>query len=315
MEKIKIGISSCLLGEKVRYDGGHRLDQYITETLGRYFEWVPVCPEVEYGLPVPREAMHLIGEPASPRLVTVRTGIDHTDGMTKWAADKLSRLEKEYLCGFIFRSKSPSSGIGGIKVYSSSGITGNKATGIFGGAFLHYFPLIPAIDDGRLHNPDLRENFIEQVLVYNRWQEFLKKGGKIRELIAFHTNLKLLILSHSPKHYSALGILVAQAKKYRPDALYSEYIKILMEGLRLLATIKKNTNVLLHIAGYFKKRISSEDKRELLEVIEQYHKGYIPFIVPVVLINHHVRKFDEPYLKTQFYLNPHPVELMLRNHV
>jgi uncharacterized protein YbgA (DUF1722 family)/uncharacterized protein YbbK (DUF523 family) len=315
MEKIKIGISACLLGEKVRYDGGHSLDRYITETLGQYFEWVPVCPEVEYGLPVPREAMHLTGEPASPRLVTVRTGIDHTDGMKKWAADKLSRLEKEDLCGFIFRSKSPSSGIGGIKVYSSSGITGNKATGIFGGAFMHYFPLIPAIDDARLHNPDLRENFIEQVLTYNRWQEFLKQGGKIRELIAFHTNLKLLILSHSPKHYSALGVLVAQAKKYRPDVLYSEYIKILMEGLRLLATIKKNTNVLLHIAGYFKKRLSSDDKRELLEVIEEYHKGYIPLIVPIVLINHYVRKFDEPYLKTQFYLNPHPVELMLRNHV
>jgi uncharacterized protein YbgA (DUF1722 family)/uncharacterized protein YbbK (DUF523 family) len=315
MEKIKIGASACLLGEKVRYDGGHALDRYITETLGQYFEWVPVCPEVEYGLPVPREAMHLTGEPASPRLVTVMTGIDHTDGMKKWAADKLSRLEKEDLCGFIFRSKSPSSGIGGIKVYSSSGITGNKATGIFGGAFMHYFPLIPAIDDGRLHNPDLRENFIEQVIVYNRWQEFLKKGGKIRELIAFHTDLKLLILSHSPKHYSALGILVARAKKYRPDALYSEYIKILMEGLRLLATVKKNTNVLLHIAGYFKKQLSSDDKRELLEVIEEYLKGYIPLIVPVVLLNHYVRKFDKPYLKTQFYLNPHPVELMLRNHV
>jgi uncharacterized protein YbgA (DUF1722 family)/uncharacterized protein YbbK (DUF523 family) len=314
MEKIKIGISACLLGEKVRYDGGHTLDRYITETFGQYFEWVPVCPEVEYGLPVPREAMHLTGEPASPRLVTVRTGIDHTDGMKKWAADKLSRLEKEDLCGFLFKSKSPSSGIGGIKVCSSSGIT-NKGTGIFGGAFMHYFPLIPAIDDGRLHNPDLRENFMEQVLTYKRWQEFLKKGGKIRELIAFHTNLKLLILSHSPKHYSALGILVAQAKKYRPDVLYSEYIKILMEGLRLLATVKKNTNVLLHIAGYFKKRLSSDDKRELLEVIEEYHKGYVPFIVPIVLINHYVRKFDEPYLKTQFYLNPHPVELMLRNHV
>jgi uncharacterized protein YbbK (DUF523 family) len=173
MEKIKIGISACLLGEKVRYDGGHSLDRYITETLGQYFEWFPVCPEVEYGLPVPREAMHLTGEPASPRLVTIRTGIDHTDGMKKWAADKLSRLEKEDLCGFIFKSKSPSSGIGGIKVYSSSGIT-NKGTGIFGGAFMHYFPLVPAIDDGRLHNPDLRENFLQQVLAYNRRQEFLK---------------------------------------------------------------------------------------------------------------------------------------------
>jgi len=314
MGKIKIGTSACLLGKNVRYDGGHSLDRYITETLGRYFEWVQVCPEVEYGLPVPREAMHLTGEPASPRLVTVRTGIDHTDGMTKWAADKLIRLEKEDLCGFIFKSKSPSSGIGGIKVYSSSGTT-DKGTGIFGGAFMHYFPLIPAIDDVRLHNPDLRENYIERVLTYNRWREFMKKGEKTRELIAFHTDLKLLLLSHSAKHYSALGVLVAQAKKYRPDVLYSEYIKILMEGLRLLATVKKNTNVLQHIAGYFKKRLSSEDKKELLKVIEKYHKGYIPLIVPKVLINHYVRKFNEPYLKTQYYLNPHPAELMLRNHV
>jgi len=315
MQKIKIGISSCLLGEKVRYDGGHRLDRYITDTLGHYFEWFPVCPEVEYGLPVPRESMHLIGDTASPRLVTVRTGVDHTEGMKKWAEDKLRQLEKEDLCGFIFKSKSPSSGIGGIKVYTSSGMPNNKGTGIFGGAFMHYFPLIPVIDDGRLHNPNLRENFIEQVLIYKRWNTFIKNGPKIKDLIVFHTNLKLLIFSHSPKHYSTLGKLVAQAKKYQPDVLYSEYIRILMEGLRLPATIKKNTNVLLHIAGYFKKQLSSEDKRELLEVIDQYHKGYIPLIVPIVLINHYVRKFDEPYLKMQFYLNPHPVELMLRNHV
>ena len=315
MREIRIGISTCLLGEKVRYDGGHKLDRYITETLGQYFEWVSVCPEVEYGLPVPRESMHLIGDPASPRIVTVRTGVDHTEGMKKWAVDKLKRLEKEDLCGFIFKSKSPSSGISGIKVYTSSGIPSNKGTGIFGGAFMRYFPLIPVIDDGRLHNPNLRENFIEQVLVYKRWKEFLKNDPKIRELIAFHTNLKLLILSHSPKHYSALGKLVAQAKKYQPDVLYSEYVRILMEGVRLLATTKKNTNVLLHIVGYFKKQLSSEDKRELLEVIDQYHKGYIPLIVPIVLINHHVRKLDESYLKDQFYLNPHPIELMLRNHV
>ncbi|MBE0425654.1 MAG: DUF523 and DUF1722 domain-containing protein [Nitrospirae bacterium] len=315
MQKIKIGISTCLLGEKVRYDGEHKLDRYITDTLGHYFEWVPVCPEVEYGLPVPRESMHLIGDPASPRIVTVKTGVDHTEGMKEWAGDKLRQLEREDLCGFIFKSKSPSSGLSGIKVYTPSGMLRNRGTGIFGGAFMRYFPLIPVIDNGRLHNPTLRENFIEQVFLYKRWKEFLKNGIKIRDLIAFHTNLKLLILSHSPKHYSTLGKLVAQAKKYRPDVLYSEYIRILMEGVRILATIKKNTNVLLHIAGYFKKQLTLEDKRELLEVIEQYHKGYIPLIVPIVLINHYLRKLDESYLKNQFYLNPHPVELMLRNHV
>jgi uncharacterized protein YbgA (DUF1722 family)/uncharacterized protein YbbK (DUF523 family) len=315
MEKIRIGISSCLLGEKVRYDGGHKLDRYITDTLGLYFEWVPVCPEVEYGLPVPREAMHLIGDPATPRIVTVRTGVDHTDGMKRWAVDKLRQLEKEDFCGFIFGSKSPSSGIGGIKVYTSSGMPSNRGTGIFGGAFIRYFPLVPVIDDGRMHNPNLRESFIEQVFVYKRWKEFMEKDPKLGDLISFHTNLKLLILSHSPKHYSALGRLVAQSKKYQRDAVFSEYIKMLMDGLRLLATVKKNTNVLLHIAGYFKRQLPSEDKNELLEVIGQYHKGYVPLIVPMILINHYVRKFDEPYLKNQFYLNPHPIELMLRNHV
>ena len=175
MEKIKIGISSCLLGEKVRYDGGHKLDRYITDTLGQYFEWVLVCPEVEYGLSVPREAMHLIGNLGSPRLVTIHTGIDHTEEMLKWAKKKLKELEKEGLCGFIFKSKSPSSGIGGVKVYTFSGVPSQKGVGIFGGAFIQYFPLIPVIDEGRLHDPNLRENFIERVFVYKRWKEFLEK--------------------------------------------------------------------------------------------------------------------------------------------
>jgi len=314
MEKIKIGISSCLLGENVRYDAGHKLDRYITDTLGQYFEWVSVCPEVEYGLPVPREAMRLAGDPDSPRLVTVRTGIDHTEGMLKWAEEKIKELVKEELCGFIFKSKSPSSGIGGVKVYTKSGLPSKRGVGIFGGAFMKYFPLIPVIDDGRLHDPSLRENFIERVFVYQRWQEFIKKRGLIKDLIIFHTEHKLLILSHSPKHFSLLGQLTASAKRYKSEDLRSEYIKSLMEGLRLIATVKKNTNVLLHIASYFKKQLSVDEKKELLGVIENYHGGYIPLIVPIVLIKHYVRKFDEAYLKRQYYLNPHPLEVMLRNH-
>jgi len=314
MEKIKIGISSCLLGEKVRYDAGHKLDRYIADTLGQYFEWVSVCPEVEYGLPVPRESMHLVGAPDSPHLVTVKTGVDHTEGMLKWANKKFRELEKEELCGFIFKSRSPSSGIGGVKVYTSSGMPSKRGVGIFGGVFMQHFPLIPVIDDGRLHDPSLRENFIERVFVYKRWKEFMKKGGLIRDLIIFHTEHKLLILSHSPKHFSLLGQLIAGARRYKPEELHSGYIRLLIEGLRLIATVKKNTNVLLHAAGYFKKLLSADEKKELLEVIENYHRGYIPLIVPVVLIKHYVRKFDEPYLKKQYYLNPHPLELMLRNH-
>jgi uncharacterized protein YbgA (DUF1722 family)/uncharacterized protein YbbK (DUF523 family) len=315
MEKIKIGISSCLLGEKVRYDGGHKWDRYITDTLGAYFDWFPVCPEIEYGLPVPREAMHLNGNPDNPRLITVRTGIDHTEGMLRWVENKLRNLDQESLYGFIFKSRSPSSGIGGVTVFTPSGIPGRKGAGLFGGAFLRRFPLVPAIDDGRLHDPKLRENFIERVFVYKRWNEFLYSSGSVKDLIEFHTEHKLLILSHSPKHLTALGQLIASSKKYKQENLLTQYIKLLMEGLQLLATAKKNTNVLSHIAGYFKSVLSPEDKRALLEVIENYHKGYVPLIVPVVLINHYVRKFDESYLKKQFYLNPHPIELMLRNHV
>jgi uncharacterized protein YbgA (DUF1722 family) len=234
--------------------------------------------------------------------------------MLKWAEQKLKELEKEELCGFIFKSRSPSSGIGGVKVYTPSGMPSQRGIGLFGKAFMNKFPVIPVIDDGRLHDQGLRENFIERVFVYKRWQGFIKKGGLIRDLVAFHTEHKLLILSHSPKHFSVLGRLVARPKHYKPEDLNAEYVNLLMEGLRLIATVKKNTNVLQHIIGYFKNQISAGDKQELLEVIENYHKGYIPLIVPVVLVKHYVRKFNEPYLQRQYYLNPHPLELMLRNH-
>jgi uncharacterized protein YbgA (DUF1722 family)/uncharacterized protein YbbK (DUF523 family) len=314
MEKIKMGISACLLGEKVRYDGGHQHDRYLTDTLGQYFNYVPVCPEVEYGLPTPREAMHLTGTPASARLVTIKAGVDHTDGMLKWANLKLNKLESEGLCGFIFKSKSPSSGMKAVKVYGPSGIPVNKGVGIFAGSFMKRFPILPVEEDGRLHDPALRENFIERVFVYRRWRDFINSGRSLKKLIDFHTDHKLLILSHSPKHYSILGKLVAAAKNYTGD-LDGEYVKTLMEGLRLIATTKKHTNVLHHIMGYFKRQLSSDEKQELLEVIENYHKQVVPLIVPITLLSHYVRKYGEPYLERQYYLHPHPMELMLRNHV
>jgi uncharacterized protein YbgA (DUF1722 family)/uncharacterized protein YbbK (DUF523 family) len=314
-DKIRIGISSCLLGEQVRYDGGHKRDHYLTDTFGRFVEWVPVCPEVEYGLPVPREAMQLIGDPEAPRLVTRKTGIDHTAGILKWARSRLKELEHKKLCGFIFKGKSPSSGIRGVKIYTESGMPGRSGAGIFGSAFIRRFPLIPVEDDGRLHNPSFRENFIERAFVFNRWLGFVRNGGFLKDLVSFHTQHKLLTMAHSPKHYVLLGRLVAGAKGKDRKTLLVKYISGLMESLRLIATVKKNTNVLMHCMGYFKKKISADEKLELLETINNYHKGSIPLIVPIVLLNHYVRKYDEPYLKQQYYLNPHPVELMLRNHV
>ncbi len=314
MQKVRIGISSCLLGKRVRYDAGLIVDPYIKETLGQYFEWVPVCPEVEYGLPVPREPMHLAGDPSSPRLVTVHSGVDHTGGMIKWAGKRLRELEPQELCGFVFKSKSPSSGMEGVKVYTDQGMFVRGGTGIFAKEFMEHFPLVPVTDDSRLNRPGLRENFIERVFVFKRWSEYLRGCGSVRDLIEFHAAHKLLILSHSPKHLVSLGRLVANSKRHTLGSLRSEYIRTLTEALHLLSTVRKNTNVLLHIAGYFKRKLAPEDKRELFEVIEDYHKGYVPLIVPITLIKHYVRKFDEPYLGTQYYLNPHPLELMLKNH-
>ncbi len=315
MERIKLGISSCLLGEKVRYDGGHKLDHFLKDTLGRYVEWVAVCPEVEYGLTVPREAMHLVETEAGPRLVTSRTGVDHTEGMRRWGETRLNELGKEDLCGFIFKSRSPSSGMCGVKVYNPSGIPARTGVGIFAGAFMKLFPLMPVEDDGRLQNPSLRENFIERIFVFKRWKDMAGRSRSLKDLISFHTDHKLLILSHSPRHYTALGRLVAGAKKMKKEELHSRFLEILMDGLRLPATTKKNTNVLQHISGYFKRKLSSTEKQELVEIIANYHRGLVPLIVPIVLINHYAKKYDEKYLLRQVYLNPHPTELMLRNHV
>ena len=314
MEKIRIGVSACLLGQNVRYDGGHQRDRYITDTLGRWFEWVPVCPEVEYGLPIPREAMRLVGNPETPRLVTIRTRIDHTDEMLSWADKRLEALAAEDLCGFIFKSRSPSSGMAAVKVYPETGMAVKKGVGIFAGAFMRRFPLLPVEEDGRLNDPVLQENFIERIFVYRRWRELERRNGGMKDLVAFHAEHKLLILSHSPKHLTILGRLVANPDRMKLAALREEYFQNLMEGLRLTATVRKQTNVLEHMAGYFKKKLTPDEKKELGEVIGNYHQGLLPLIVPVTLIAHYVRLYGEPYLQKQIYLHPHPIELMLRNH-
>jgi uncharacterized protein YbgA (DUF1722 family) len=235
--------------------------------------------------------------------------------MNMWAGQRLDELEKEGLCGFIFKSRSPSSGMRGVKVYKPSGVPVHTGVGIFARAFMKRFPLIPVEDDGRLQDPEPRENFIERIFVFRRWKDLIRAGAKIRDIVDFHTDHKLLILSHSVKHYRVLGSMVASARTFNAERLNSEYIYNLMEGLRLIATVKKNTNVLSHMMGYFRKLISADEKKELAEVIENYQKGLIPMIVPVTLIRHYVRKYDVQYLTRQHYLNPHPLELMLRNHV
>jgi uncharacterized protein YbgA (DUF1722 family)/uncharacterized protein YbbK (DUF523 family) len=314
-KKIRLGISTCLLGEKVRFDGGHKWDRYLTGTLGEYVEYVPVCPEVECGLGVPRESMRLVGDPENPRLVTTRTNRDLTDRMVQWARKRVVELEKEDLCGFIFKSDSPSSGMERVKVYNEKGMPVKKGRGMFARTFMEHFPLIPVEEEGRLHDPKLRENFIESIFTLMRWRELLQDGRSRKNLVGFHTQNKLLLLSHSEKHYRLMGKLVATVKEKPIEEVYGAYEGLLMDTLSLKTTIKKNANVLQHMMGYFKKDLSSDEKQELLEVIEEYRKGYVPLIVPITLMNHYVRKYDQSYLKQQTYLQPHPMALQLRNHV
>jgi uncharacterized protein YbgA (DUF1722 family)/uncharacterized protein YbbK (DUF523 family) len=313
--KIRIGISRCLLGDRVRFDGGHKLDRFLTDVLGRWVEYIPVCPEVECGMPVPREPMHLEGDPESPRLVTVRTKIDKTAQMIRWAKKRVVQLEKEELLGFIFKSGSPSSGMERIKVYDSNGVPVKKGIGMFARAFMEHFPLLPVEEDGRLNNPALRENFIERIFALARWREALAGGKSRNGLVEFHTKQKLLIFSHSTRHYQEMGRLVARAQEFPLKELFERYERHLLEALKLVATTRKNANVLIHMTGYFKKHLSSDEKAELLGIIDLYRNGIVPLIVPITLVNHYIRKYDQHYLKQQCYLNPHPTELQLRTRM
>ena len=312
MDKIRLGISACLLGERVRYDGQHKLDRYIVGTLGEFFDWAPICPEVECGMSVPRESMRLVKTSGGIRLMTGKSGKDMTDMMETWAGKRLEELAGEGICGFIFKKDSPSSGMARVKVYTEAGMPVGTGTGIFAGMLMKRFPLLPVEEEGRLHDPALRENFIERVFVYHRWTAMCDARRSFKALSDFHAAHKYLIMAHSPKHLSALGRIASGGG----DAAkaYDEYFLVLSESLKLMATARKNTNVLMHLLGYFKKQLSTDEKQELLELIRLYSQRLMPLIVPLTLLNHYIRKYGQPYLSKQLYLNPHPVELMLRNH-
>lgn len=313
MEKLKIGVSACLLGQNVRYNGGHQLNNFIRDVLGQYMEFVPVCPEVECGMPIPRETLRLVGSEDAPRLVTSRTGVDHTEQMQSWTEEKVKQLEQEELCGFIFKKDSPSSGLYRVKVYSEQGMPRNVGTGMFARAFTRHFPLLPVEEDGRLNDGRLRENFIESVFVCKHFRDLMARPPSRGALVDFHTRHKLLLLAHSQEHYRRMGRFISSMPEPVEEA-YSQYGAILAETLRVRTTAKKHCNVLLHILGYFKNLLSPDEKQEVLEMIEAYRLADVPLIVPVTLLNHYVRKFDQPYLRDQYYLHPHPLDLSLRSH-
>lgn len=330
--KIKLGISACLLGEKVRYDGGHKRNRYIIQTLGKRFTWVPVCPEVEAGLSIPREPMRLEGDRSCPRLVVIGSGIDLTYVLNVWAAKKVKKLDKEGLCGFILKSRSPSCAIDDAEIIFLRGAEGawkrahfqdsaysardafdpalsalgkkkGKTAGLFSSMVMEHDPILPLIDEEDMADPILRENFIERAFAYKRWLDFMKKKPSLGHLVSFHSELKFQLMAHSPRHYSAAERHVAGAKGRPIREVYQQYIVMLMEGLRLIATPKKNADVLMHIMGHFKTLLTRVEKQKLLKVIEQYRQGQVPLIAPLTLLRRYVRKLDKQYLRRQTYLN------------
>ncbi len=314
--RLRLGISRCLMGEHVRYDGGHKLDPFLRDTLGRFVDYVPVCPEVECGLPVPREAMRLVGDPAAPRLLGISSTTDFTPQMQAWADARLESLAAEDLCGYIFKSKSPSSGMQRVKVYRpEGGPPAHNGVGIWARRFMERFPLLPVEDEGRLHDPGLRENFVERIFAMQRLRALLAGEKTPRRLSEFHARHKYQIYAHSEPLLRAMGRLVADAAGNPPEAVFAAYAEMLIQALQHKATTRKHVNVLTHLLGYFKKELSGDEKQELLELIARYARGETPLIVPITLVNHYVRKYDQPYLRQQWYLAPHPLELGLRNHV
>jgi uncharacterized protein YbgA (DUF1722 family)/uncharacterized protein YbbK (DUF523 family) len=311
---IRIGISSCLLGEQVRHDGSHRHNRYITETLGRYFAFVPHCPEVAIGMGVPRPPIRLvqIGGRTRARGVT-DADLDVTAALEAYA-ERVAESMGE-VSGYILKKGSPSCGMERVRQYSLRGTPVAGSAGIFAGALMALLPELPFEEEGRLMDPILRENFVERVFVYHRWQQLLAGRLTPQALVEFHTRHKLLVLAHDEPAYRSLGRLVAAAGKEPIAVLGTRYIRRLMGALGKPATRGRHANVLQHVFGFFKTRLDARDKREIADLVSAYRRGQVPLIVPITLLRHHLRRCPEPYLADQHYLAPHPDELMLRNQI
>ena len=309
---IRVATSSCLLGEEVRFNGGHKHNGYLTKTLARYFEMVPFCPEVAIGLGVPRPPIRLMSRGGQVRVVGVADPtLDVTDDLVEYGRSVVVRLAD--VSGYIFKRSSPSCGMERVKIYSEKGMPQDSGAGIYAQTIMQELPLLPTEEEGRLMDPVLRENFIERVFVYHRWQSLCRSELTPARLIDFHTNHKFSILAHDEAAYRELGQIVAEAGSAEILQLAERYGALLMAALKKRATRKLHSNVLMHIMGFLKDKIDSGDKAELLEVIEKYRHGQIPLLVPVTLLKHHLRRYPDPYIARQYYLNPHPEELMLRN--
>ncbi len=312
---IKVGISACLLGEPVRFNGGHKESRLCSETLARHFEFVPVCPEVAIGLGTPRQPIRLVGDPDQPRAVgSVHAELDVTDALSAYGRQVATELHD--ICGFVLMQKSPSCGMERVKVYQANGhpIEGG-GSGLFAHALMQARPDLPIEEDGRLNDPVLRENFLTRIFAYTEWQRLVASGVTRKALVEFHSRYKYQLMATDPVQYKALGRLVATVGKQPLEAFAPSYFSQLMEALKKTASRGTHTNVLQHLSGYLKRDLGTQDKQELQRLIDQYREGVVPLVVPMTMLKHHFRRHPDRYVATEVYLQPHPEDLSLRNGI
>src|SRR5947199_911314 len=309
--KLRIGISACLLGQEVRYNGGHKRDAFLTDTFGRYVEWVPVCPEVEVGMGTPRPPIRLERRGEKVRLVMPSSGADLTDSMREWSRRRVEVLAGMDLDGYVLKKDSPSCGLERVKVYAGAGAPSKDGRGLFAEALTARLPDLPVEEEGRLNDPLPRENFIARVFVHHRWREGEKEGWTRASLMRFHERHKFLLMARNQNGLRRLGRLLGDSGKGTPmPELAAAYRQGLPEVLQRPATRRGHTNVLQHLGGYVSDALDPADRAELAETIERYCLGLVPLIVPLTQIRHHVRRQGVEYLQGQAYLEPHPYELM-----
>lgn len=312
---IKVGVSSCLLGEKVRFDGGHKRNKFVVDSLSKHFTFVHFCPEMAAGLGKPRPAIHLKQVGDQVRLVQVKdNSIDVTDQLNTASAKAIEGMGE--LSGYILKKDSPSCGMARVRIYKEANHPPDRdGRGVFVEALAKTHPNLPMEEEGRLSDPGLRENFIERVYVYNRWLVLENEGLSVKALMDFHTRHKLILLAHDEACYRELGPLVASLTPETLQEKAGQYIGMLMSSLKKRATRKRHTNVLMHVMGYLKKDLSSDDKEEFNQILDHYREGQVPLVVPLTLLRHHLRRAPKPYINQQHYLAPYPEDLMLRNSV
>ena len=311
-DSILIGVSACVVGEKVRFDGGHKSNHFVSQDLGQYVRYVPVCPEVGMGMTIPRPAIRLIHSGDSIALVETKDASkDHTAALLAFSRDKVAQLAKQPLCGYVVCAKSPTCGMEKVKVYRENNAE-KEGVGLYTQVLKDQMPWLPIEEDGRLNDPVLRENFVTRVFCLHDFHRSMGATPTAGKIVDFHSRYKLTLMAHHPDSYRSLGKLVANIKQYDTQEFVELYRLGLMQALTNKATRKNNTNVLMHIQGYFKRALDKQQKAQFTQVIHDYREGVLPLLAPITLIKHYLSLYPDAYLSQQRYLTPYPQELKLR---